>query len=160
MNAVPMIRRMPERAEMVEFVSFTIADQLFGLPILKVQDVLGPHAIARVPLAPPEIAGSLNLRGRIVTVVDMRRRLGLDGVADPSKCMSIVVERAGEAYSLIVDAIGEVLSVNDGTFERNPTTLDPRWRELSQGIYRLQGNLLLVLDLDRLLDFPSAAQAA
>jgi purine-binding chemotaxis protein CheW len=160
MNAVPMIRRMPERAEMVEFVSFTIADQLFGLPILKVQDVLGPHAIARVPLAPPEIAGSLNLRGRIVTVVDMRRRLGLDGVADPSKCMSIVVERGGEAYSLIVDAIGEVLSVNDGTFERNPTTLDPRWRELSQGIYRLQGNLLLVLDLDRLLDFPSAAQAA
>lgn len=160
MNAVTPIRRTVDRQEAAEFVSFQIADQLFGLPILKVQDVLGPHSIARVPLAPPEIAGSLNLRGRIVTVVDMRRRLGLAGVEDPSKCMSIVVERAGEAYSLIVDAIGEVLSVSDSTFERNPTTLDPRWRELSQGIYRLQGNLLLVLDLDRLLDFGGAAQAA
>ena len=73
-----------------EFVSITVADQLFGIPVLQVQDVLGPQRITRIPLAPAEVAGSLNLRGRIVTAIDLRTRLGLPELADGNKRMSIV----------------------------------------------------------------------
>jgi purine-binding chemotaxis protein CheW len=133
------------------FVTMTVADQLFGIPVLTVQDVLGPQRIAHVPLAPPEVLGSLNLRGRIVTAVDMRIRLGLPPRADDSKGMSVVVEHENELYSLIVDKVGEVMSLPAADYEKNPTTLDQRWQEVSNGIYRLNQNLLIVLDVRRFL---------
>lgn len=138
-----------------EFVTMFIEGQLFGIPVLMVQDVLGPQAITRIPLAPPEVAGSLNLRGRIVTAIDVRMRLRLklrtgDEHADG---MSVVVDMRGELYSLMVDSVGEVLSLASAKFERNPPTLDPLWREFSSGIYRLEDKLLVVLDVPRLLDF-------
>ena len=92
-----------------EFVTFTIADQLFGIPVLKVQDVLSSYQITRIPLAPPEVMGSLHLRGRVVTAIDMRARLGLPARTDGGDSMSIVAEHEGELYSLVVDAVGEVL---------------------------------------------------
>src|SRR3546814_17937554 len=85
----------------------TIADQLFGIPVLQVQDVLGQQRITRIPLAPPEIAGPLNLRGRIVTAIDVRLRLGLGPRERSDKDMSIVVDYRGELYSLMVDQVGE-----------------------------------------------------
>jgi len=133
------------------FVTMTIANQIFGIPVLKVQDVLGPQNIAHVPLAPSEVLGSLNLRGRIVTAVDARIRLGLQPLADRSKSMSVVVEHDGELYSLVVDKVGEVMSLPEADYERNPATLDIRWQEVSSGIYRLQGTLLVVLDVARFL---------
>ncbi len=136
-----------------EFVTMTIAGQLFGIPVLQVQDVLGPQRITRIPLAPPEVAGSLNLRGRIVTAINVRRRLGLPPSEDPQDMMSIAVEFRGELYSLIVDQVGEVLSVPARTFERNPATLDARWRDVSTGIYRLDEQLLVILDVAKFLDF-------
>jgi purine-binding chemotaxis protein CheW len=132
------------------FVTMTVAGQVFGVPVLEVQDVLGPQRIAHVPLAPPEVLGSLNLRGRIVTAVDVRTRLGLSS-CDVKKSMAVVVDHDGELYSLVVDKVGEVMSLPIADFERNPSTLDPRWADVSDGIYRLDGNLLVVLDVSRLL---------
>lgn len=137
-----------------------IGKQLFGIPVLTVQDVLGPQRITRIPLSPPEVAGSLNLRGRIVTAIDVRKRLGLRDKEDDEPGMSIVVDEGGELYSLMVDQVGEVLSVPKKAFEQNPATLDPRWREFSDGIFRLDKKLLVILDVTRLLDFTSSIKQA
>jgi len=147
-------------AEGSDFVSVLIGGQLFGIPVLQVQDVIKPQRITRVPLAPPEVAGSLNLRGRIVTALDIRTRLGLPEIAERKPRMSVVVDHGGELYSLMVDQVGEVLSLSETAFEHNPATLDPRWREVSAGIYRLDAKLLVVLDVARLLDLSSRAEAA
>ena len=142
-----------------DFVTMTIAGQLFGIPVLTVQDVLGPQRITRIPLAPREVAGALNLRGRIVTAIDVRSRLGLQARSADSQGMSVVVDHKGELYSLIVDTVGEVMSLPTESYERNPATLDPRWRDVSGGIYRLQGKLLVVLEVSRLLTMKRAEAA-
>lgn len=137
-----------------DFVTMFIEGQMFGIPVLVVQDVLGPQKITRIPLAPPEVAGSLNLRGRIVTAIDVRLRLKLpQKKAVAGAGMSVVVDMKGELYSLRVDQVGEVLSLPAAKFERNPPTLDTLWREFSTGIYRLEEKLLVILDVPRLLDF-------
>ena len=139
--------------EAQDFVTMTIHNQLFGIPVLTVQDVLGPQKITRIPLASPEVAGALNLRGRIVTAIDVRKRLGLPAAAEGAVSMSVVVDFHGELYSLIIDSVGEVLSLPAKNFERNPATLDAAWREISSGVYRLKDQLLVVLDVARLLTF-------
>ena len=139
--------------ETQDYVTMIIEGQLFGIPVLTVQDVLGAQKITRIPLAPREVAGSLNLRGRIVTAIDVRLRLDLARRVEDTKCMSVVVDMGGELYSLMVDSVGEVLSLPAAKFERNPPTLDLKWREFSLGIYRLDEKLLVVLDVAKLLDF-------
>jgi len=133
------------------FVTLTVADQLCGVPVLGVRDVLGPQTITRIPLAPPEIAGSLNLRGRIVTAIDLRCRLKLPPPPAGAARMSVVAEQGGDLYALLVDQVSEVLSLPASAFERNPPTLPPNWAAYSAGIYRLQERLLVVLDVGRLL---------
>jgi len=145
--------------EQHELVSVTVADQLFGIPVLQVQDVLGPQRITRIPLAPPEVAGSLNLRGRIVTAIDLRTRLRLPPLPEGRKGMSVVVDHEGELYSILVDGVGEVLKLNAGSAERSPPTLDPTWRDVSAGVYRLEKTLLIVLNVARVLDFSARADA-
>ena len=136
-----------------EFVTMFVENQMFGIPVLMVQDILGPQKITRIPLAPPEVAGSLNLRGRIVTTIDLRLRLRRPPREDDKgNRMSVVVDLKGELYSLMVDSVGEVLSLPSARFERNPPTLDPHWREFSLGIHRLEDRLLVVLDVPRVLD--------
>jgi len=132
-------------------VTLTVADQLCGVPVLAVRDILGEQVITRIPLAPPEIAGSLNLRGRIVTAIDLRRRLRLPPAPPGQARMSVVAEQGGELYALLVDQVSEVLSLNASQFERNPATLDKTWAAFSTGIFRLDGRLLVVLDVSRLL---------
>ncbi|GAB5388383.1 MAG: chemotaxis protein CheW [Alphaproteobacteria bacterium] len=136
-----------------QYITFIIADQLFGVPALQVQDVLGEQEITQVPLAPPQIAGSLNLRGRIVTAIDLRKRLDLPTRPEEFPQMSIVVEHEHELYSLIVDKVGDVLTMDAEDYERNPPTLDKRWREVSTGIFRQEKDLLVVLDIAQLLNF-------
>lgn len=136
-----------------DFITMIVGEQLFGLPVLIVQDVLGSQKITRIPLAPSEVAGSLNLRGRIVTAIDLRRRLALPPMEGENRNMSIVVDHHGELYSLIIDSVGEVLSVPQDRFERNPSTLDPRWASVAAGIYRLDDRLLVVLDVEQVLNF-------
>lgn len=143
-----------------EFVTATIGGQLCGIPVLKVQDVLGPQKTTPIPLAPPEVAGSLNLRGRVVTSVDLRVRMGIERRADAKDTMSIVVEHNNELYSLLVDSVGEVLKMSPEDFERSPTTLDPLWRSFTEGVYRLEEGLLVILDADILLDFGGSENAA
>jgi purine-binding chemotaxis protein CheW len=142
-----------------DFVTMSVAGQLFGIPVLTVQDVLGPQRITRVPLAPREIAGSLNLRGRIVTAIDFRTRMGLAPRPPGEEGMNVVVEVAGELYSLLVDSVGEVLSPAPDDFEHTPATLDPMWRQIAAGMYRLDDQLMIVADVAKLLDIEQAEAA-
>jgi len=141
-----------------QFVTIFIAGQMFGIPVLDIQDVLGPQKLTRVPLAPSEVAGVLNLRGRIVTAIDVRKRLGLSP-SDVRDSMSVVVDHQNELYSLIVDSVGEVLNLEANTYERSPATLDALWKELSSGIYCLDEKLMVVLDVSKLLDFTDSEAA-
>jgi len=194
------------REDLSEFVTFNIAGQFFGIPVLIVQDILLPENIASIPLAPPEVRGSINLRGRIVTVIDVRVRLGLesreitssqqvedqmaeDAAAEEAHAveeggepltneehdaqaevraheavdavkrknrehmMGVTVEHQNELYTLLVDSVGDVISLSKKNYEGNPSTLDPLWREFASGVYRLDSDLMVVLDVDRLLDF-------
>lgn len=134
-----------------EYITVIIADQLFGLPILKVQDVFTPEAVARVPLAADDIAGVLNLRGRIVTAINMRERLGLPPLEKGKQGMAVGIESNGESYGLIVDKVCEVHRLTQETFEANPANLDSRWAVISAGVHRLEGSLMVVIDVDKIL---------
>ncbi len=133
------------------FLTIMVAGQTCSIPVLLVRDVLGPQAITPIPLAPAEVAGGLNLRGRIVTAINLRRRLGLPEAEDSSRAMSVVVEQSGELYSLIVDQVGEVLPLSGADICANPPTLDPSWREVSLSVYRQDDRLIIMLDVERLL---------
>jgi purine-binding chemotaxis protein CheW len=132
-------------------LTLTVAGQPCGVPVLSVRDVLGPQTITRIPLAPPEVAGGLNLRGRIVTAVDLRRRLGLPDRPKEARPMSIVVEEEGELYSMLADSVGDVVPLSAEDAVPNPPTLDPLWREVSRGVHRRDGQLLILLDVERVL---------
>ena len=132
-------------------LTFTVGEQPCGVPVLSVRDVLGPQTITRIPLAPGEIEGAMNLRGRIVTAVDLRRRLALQRRPDGAQPMSIVVEHGGELYAMLADQVGDVVPLAAADRAPNPPTLDPLWREVSRGVHRRDGQLLILLDVERLL---------
>jgi purine-binding chemotaxis protein CheW len=144
----------------IEYVTVMIGDQLFGLPISRVQDVFMPDRITRVPLSAPEIAGVLNLRGRIVTAIDMRRRLGLGPRTDDKPSMAVGIELKGESYGLLIDTVGEVMKLGEETREPNPVNLDGRLARVSGGVHRLDGQLMVILDVDQVLTTASEAMAA
>jgi purine-binding chemotaxis protein CheW len=145
---------------MTVYVTAMIDGQLFGLPIVRVQDVFIPERLTRVPLAPPEIVGVLNLRGRIVTLIDLRRRFGLGERKEGEDVMAIGVESRGESYGLLIDRVGEVVELEGVAREPNPVNLDQRLAQMSSGIYRLDDQLLVVVDVDRVLDIGRKAIAA
>jgi purine-binding chemotaxis protein CheW len=166
---------MSDITSFTDYVTFTAAGQLFGLPIERVQDVFKPSSITRVPLAGAEIAGVLNLRGRIVTAIHLSARLDLDGrgraapvksaapkVSAPkvSATMAIGIEVGAESFGLLVDSVGEVLNLAAADRESNPINLDRRLARVSSGVFRLDGQLLVVLDIDRVLDLGAEAAAA
>ena len=153
---------MDERTEiMSEYVTAMVGSQRFGLPILRVQDVFVPDHLTRVPLAPPDVAGLINLRGRIVTLIDLRQRLGFGAApASDEPPMAIGIEWRGESYGLLVDSVGEVLKLDDNRREDIPVNLDPRLAELSVGIHRLEDHLLVLIDVDRVLGLAERAKAA
>ncbi len=135
-----------------EYVTAAIGGQLFGLPISRVQDVFIPERLTRVPLASSDVAGVLNLRGRIVTAIDMRSRLGLPKRDMERPPMAVGVDLRGESYGLLIDSVGEVLKLADDSREVNPVNLDPRLAKMAAGIHRLDGQLMVVLDVDRVLE--------
>src|SRR5580658_8423907 len=128
---------MDDNPQLTDYVAFTTADQMFGVPIDRVQEVFRPARITRVPLAGAQIAGVLNLRGRIVTAIDMRSRLDLHARAEGEMAMAIGIESWGESFGLLVDALGEVLKLADGEREANPINLDRKLARVSAGVYRL-----------------------
>ena len=147
-------------SDSVEYVTVTICGQLFGMPISRVEDIFMPESITSVPLSDPEIEGVLNLRGRIVTAINMRKYLDLPPREDGGQSMAVGVEFRDESYGLIIDGVGEVLRLSGKTFENNPTNLDPRWSNISQGVHRLENELMLVLAIERVLDSEVKSKAA
>lgn len=157
-HAAPKQRRDESKATLSvqrtgdeQLVTFRIDSQLFGIPALRVRDILRHQYLTRVPLAPPYIAGSINLRGHIVTAVNIRVRIGSAAKEGLDNSMCVVVEHLGESYCLIVDSVGDVIRLNDADIEPNPASLASSWVELSKGITRTSDGLLLLLDLDKLL---------
>lgn len=134
-----------------QLVTMIVDRQLFGIPILQVQDIVEATNITPVPLSTSAIAGMLNLRGRIVTVIDLRKLLGNDEEVPWESQMGVTVEYKGDLYTLLVDSIGDVRSVRRSDFDKAPSTLEPETRRLCSGIYRLQGSLLVVLEVSRIM---------
>jgi purine-binding chemotaxis protein CheW len=143
-----------------EFVSLEIGDQLFGVEVTDIRDVFALKNLTPVPGAKPHIAGVLNLRGRIVTAIDARQKLKLGPKPQANEAiMAVGVEHAGEPYSILVDRVGDVLRLNDSDCVPNPANLDPDWKKISRGVYRLEGKLLITIDIDRFLASDSALAA-
>jgi purine-binding chemotaxis protein CheW len=145
-----------------EFVTFRIGEQTFGVSVSEIHDVFRPARMTPVPLARPEIAGVLNLRGRIVTAIDARSRLGMKSSekTTPKQALAIGVERGGESFGLIIDAIGEVVRIDESTLEQNPVNLDATWSWVSRGVFRLDDRLLVIMDIDRMLAGVGAEESA
>ncbi len=141
------------------YVTLTLDGQLCGLPVLAVRDVLAGQKIARIPLAPPAVSGNLNLRGRIVTAIDLRRRLQLAASPDPARRMAVVTEHGSELYALMVDQVHEVVTLPAVSLAPNPPTLPAVWAAHSRGIHRVADRLLVVLDIAMLLRLDEEAVA-
>lgn len=140
----------PERKEH-EFVSFRVGTQWFGVPVLAVQEVLSIQRLARIPLAPPEVTGLLNLRGQLVTAINLHRVLD-SGTPPEGTAMNVVVRDVDELFALVVDEVGDVVSVAPQSIEPLPATLDTCWRDACDGVVRWPNGLLAVLEPGRLLD--------
>lgn len=145
-----------------EYVTFRISEQLFGLSVIEIHDVFRPARMTPVPLSGSEIAGVLNLRGRIVTAIDARSRLGLPPREKDKQdqMLAIGVEYSGESFGLVVDEIGEVVRLEEADMEQNPVNLDATWSSVSRGVYRLGDRLLVIMDIDRMLAGAGGADAA
>jgi purine-binding chemotaxis protein CheW len=139
-------------AEIKQYATFMVEDLFFGIDVLRVQEVLRYQEMTRIPLAPTVAEGLINLRGQIVTALDMRRRLGLAPRSADCLPMNLVVRTEESPVSLLVDEIGDVLQVEPADFESAPDNLTSAARELVQGVYKLKDRLLLVLDPDRTLE--------
>lgn len=135
-----------------QYVSFWVGDQLLGIPVQVVQEVLNPQTIAPTPLARAEVAGLLNLRGQIVTAFNLRHRLGISQPLDGKPFMNVVVRHKGESFSLLVDEVGDVIRLNEETIEPPPRTLESRWRSVTRGVSRLEDRLLVILDVGAVLN--------
>lgn len=133
-----------------QFLSFYMGDQVFGIPIFQVQDILHTQQLTHVPLAADFIEGIMNLRGRIVTAINFRKRLH-HPASDGATSMSIVLEHNDELFSLIVDEVGEVLNLSNDKIETPPNTLNPAWREVSSGVFQLNGKIMILLNPHALL---------
>lgn len=137
-----------------QYCTFYLDGLFFGVEVLKVQEVIRYQEMTRVPLASRVISGLINLRGQIVTAIDLRRRLGLAERPAEKLPMNVVVRTDEGAVSLLVDEIGDVQEVQEDAFERPPETLQGEARHLIRGTYKLADRLLLVLDTQRAVVVP------
>lgn len=140
----------------LKLVTVLVGEQMLGIPIDKVRDVFMAATITPVPLAPRHIAGLVNLRGKVVTVLSMRAVMGMPAL--PGAQTTVGIERHGEAFGLLVDEVGEVIDVSSGALERNPPNMDARWVSVSAGVRRLEDRLLLQLDIERVFEISDVAK--
>ncbi len=138
-----------------QYCTFHAGNMYFGIRVREVQEVLLYQDMVRVPLASPVVRGLINLRGQIVTAIDLRRRLGLPDRPDGIDPMNVVIRTDDGAVSLLVDEIGDVVEVDERMFESPPETLSDNARELIEGVYKLEGRLLLVLDAQKAIELPT-----
>lgn len=135
-----------------QFCTFYLDGLLFGVHVLNVQEVIRYQEMTHVPLASRIISGMINLRGQIVTAIDLRRRLGLSERPADKLPMNMVVRTDDGVVSLLVDEIGDVIEVTEESFERPPETMQGVARDLIRGVYKLKGELLLILDTEKAVD--------
>lgn len=141
-----------------QFCTFFVDGLFFGVEVHKVQEVIRYQGLTAVPLAPSVIGGLINLRGQIVTAVDLRKRLALSERAGSDQPMNVVVRAEGGAVSLLVDEIGDVVEVEQMTYEAPPDTLKGIGQQLIRGVYKLKDRLLLLLDIERAVDINVATR--
>lgn len=133
-----------------QLCTFTLDGLLFGVEVVNVQEVIRYQEMTKIPLASAVVRGLINLRGQIVTAIDMRARLGLPALAEDHQPMNVVLRTGDGVVSLLVDEIGDVLELDGRDFERPPETLSGVFREVLTGVYKLQSGLLLLLDGERI----------
>lgn len=144
-------RSKGKTAKTDQYVSFWVDGQLLGVPVNVVQEVLNAQHIARTPRSRPEIAGLLNLRGQIVTAVDLRKSLGLPPLESDKSSMNVVLRYRGESFSLLVDEVGEVIDVARNSTLDVPRTLDAHWLKMTSGVVRLEDRLFIILEVAAVL---------
>ena len=138
-----------------QFCTFFLNRLLFGIEVEKVQEIIRYQDMTSVPLAPSEIGGLINLRSQIVTTINLRRRLNLPQLNSDQLPLNIVVRVDEETISLLVDDVGDVLDVPEDCFEASPETLMGKVRALIRGAYKLENQLLLILDVEKVVDVSS-----
>ena len=135
-----------------QYCTFKVGGNYFGIPVLEVQEVIRPMPSTRVPLAKSQIKGLINLRGQIVTLVGLRELFEFDSVSN-EKSMNVVIRSDDSLLALVVDEINDVIDVPENSFEKAPATLDKGLKQYVKGIHKLQGQLLIVLDLNKVINF-------
>jgi purine-binding chemotaxis protein CheW len=140
-----------------QFCTFLLNDHFFGIDVLEVQEVFRYQEMTTVHLAPPVVRGLINLRGQIITAIDLRKRLGLPERDEDEKPMNVVVRTEDEVVSLLVDEIGDVLEVSAEYFEPPLGTISASMRDLITGVYKLDSQLLLILDTAKVMEYDSVA---
>ena len=143
-----------------QFCTFYLDKLLFGVELKGVQEVIRSLEMTRVPLAPDVVSGLINLRGQIVTAVDLRRRLELEPAHPGTHPMNVVVRSEDGSVSLLVDEIGDVVEVEEDTFEPPPETLRGSIRTMILGVHKLNDRLMHVLDIDKACQMAAASEAA
>lgn len=137
-----------------QYCTFYLGDQCFGLDVVRVQEIVRSQPLTLVPLAHPMVRGLINLRGQIVTAIDLRARLALPPRMESHESVNVVVQTDDGAVSLLVDEIGDVLEATEEHFERPPETLQGAARDLIQGAYKLTDRLLVILDSELVVSLP------
>ena len=141
-----------------QYCTFKLDKHYFGVEVVNVQEVFRFQEMTSVPLAPSIVRGLINLRGQIITAIDLRAKLRFDPLPEGEEPMNVVVRTDDGAVSLLVDEIGDVIEVSDDSFEQAPETLNSETRELVQGVYKLDGRLLLILDSEKVLQSEAVSE--
>jgi purine-binding chemotaxis protein CheW len=139
-------------SEVCQYCTFQVGNNIFGVPVLDVQEVISPQVKTRVPLAQDQIGGLINLRGQIVTLIGLRNLFGFE-TKSGDEGMNLVVKSNDSLFALVIDEIQDVLEVEAESFEKTPATLDQKIRPFIKGIHKLPGKLLIVLNLEKIFDF-------
>lgn len=152
MQVENVIESENENTTLSQLCGFKIGDGYYGIPVLDVREVIKPLAVTDVPLSPEYVKGLVNLRGQIVTLVDLRKLFGLEEKENTEEYMNIIVRSGDSLYSLVVDEILDVIDVEQRVFESTPETLNEQVREYISGVYKLDEKLLILLNLEKILN--------
>jgi len=147
-------------SEEKQFCTFYLDNHFFGVAVETVQEVFRYQEMTHIPLAPPEIRGLINLRGQIITAIDLRQRLNISKLPEDKLPMNVVVRTGESVVSLLVDAIGDVLEVSEEDYEKTPATIPEEVRKLVRGVYKLKGKLLLILDAEKAVNVSTSVVEA
>lgn len=142
-----------------QYCTFFLDGAFFGIEVGEVQEILRYQEMTQVPLAAPVIRGLINLRGQIMTAIDLRERVQLPPLPEGRRPINVVIRRREGCVSLLVDEIGDVITPDENAFEATPENVRAQIREMLRGVYKLEGRLLQILDPQKLMDFEGAALA-